>query len=85
MRKATPINPAFKKFVDMSLRVRDVIKRAGTSNRVPNNNTGIEMCLAYHLKGVCNSNCARHQDHREHQPSEDQAILRWCEQHYKQE
>jgi hypothetical protein len=85
MRKATLINPAFQKFVDMNLRVRDVIKRAGADNRVPNNSNGIEMCLAYHLKGVSNSNCARSQDHREHQPAEDQAIVRWCEQNYKPE
>jgi hypothetical protein len=83
--KATPANSALQKFVDMNLRVRDVIRRAGAANRVPNNNNGIEMCLAYHLKGVCNSNCAWHQDHQEHQPAEEQAMIRWCEQYYKPE
>jgi hypothetical protein len=85
VRKAMPINPAFQKFVDMNLRVRDVLQKAGPNNRVPNNNGGVEMCLSYHLKGVCNSNCSRHGDHREHQPSEDQAIIRWCDTHYKSE
>jgi hypothetical protein len=82
-RKATPINPKFQKFVDMNLRVRDVLQRAGTTNRVPNNNTGVEMCLSYHMKGNCNVNCSRKGDHKEHTPAEDQAILRWCESYYK--
>jgi hypothetical protein len=85
VRKTVPINPAFQKFVDMNLRVRDVLQRAGPTNRVPNNSNGTEMCLSYHMKGVCNSNCSRHQDHRAHQPAEDQSIVSWCERHYKPE
>jgi hypothetical protein len=84
VRKATPINPALQRFVDMNLRVRDVISQAGT-NRVPTNRDGIEMCLAYHLKGVCNSNCARNNNHKEHQPTEVQAMVCWCELHSKPE
>jgi hypothetical protein len=82
-RKATPINPKFQRFVDMNLRVRDVLQRAGTTNRVPSNSAGVEMCLSYHMKDNCNVNCARKGDHKEHTPAEDQAILRWCESHYK--
>jgi hypothetical protein len=82
-RKATPINPKFQPFVDMNLRVRDVLQRAGTTNRVPNNSAGVEMCLSYHMKGNCNVNCSRKGDHKEHTPAEDQAILRWCESYYK--
>jgi hypothetical protein len=40
VRKAVPINQAFQKFVDMNLRVRDVLQRAGPTNRVPNNSNG---------------------------------------------
>jgi hypothetical protein len=85
VRKSAPINPAFQKFVDMNLRVRDVLQRAGSTQRVPNNNEGVEMCLPYHMKGVCNSNCSRKLDHKEHQPTEDQSIVSWCERHYKPE
>jgi hypothetical protein len=85
VRKASPILPALQKFVDMNLRVRDVLVRAGPANRIPTNHAGVEMCLSYHLKGMCNSNCARSGDHKEHQPAEDQAIVRWCELHYKPE
>jgi hypothetical protein len=85
VRKSAPINPVFQKFVDMNLRVRDVLQRAGPTNRVPTNNDGTEMCLSYHMKGVCNSNCSRHQDHKEHQASEDNAMVNWCERNYKPE
>jgi hypothetical protein len=47
VRKTVPINQAFQKFVDMNLRVRDVLQRAGPTNRVPNNNNGTEMCLLH--------------------------------------
>jgi hypothetical protein len=61
----------------MNLRVRDVLQRAGTSNA-----TGVEMCLLYHLKGICNITCAHNGDHKEHTPAEDLALIRWCEAHY---
>jgi hypothetical protein len=82
-RKPTAVNPIFQRFVDMNLRVRDVLVRAGKDNRVPTNSNGVEMCLSYHIKGMCNTICARNGDHREHTAAEDQAILRWCETHYK--
>jgi hypothetical protein len=82
-RKAQPVNPKFQKFLDMNLRVRDELQRAGTTNRVPKNSAGVEMCLSYHMKGACNVNCARSGDHKEHTPAEDQAIVRWCETNYK--
>jgi hypothetical protein len=82
-RKPTPINPSFQRFVDMNLRVRDVLVRAGKDNRVPTNSAGMEMCLSYHLKGMCNTICARNSDHKDHTAAEDQALLRWCNTHYK--
>jgi hypothetical protein len=69
----------------MNLRVRDVLQRAGSTNRVPNNSNGVEMCMSYHLKGMCNTNCSRRGDHRDHTPAEDQALLGWCQQHYRPE
>jgi hypothetical protein len=82
-RKPTPINPSFQRFVDMNLRVRDVLVRAGKDHRVPTNSVGVEMCLSYHLKGMCNTICARNGDHKDHTAAEDQALLRWCDTHYK--
>jgi hypothetical protein len=84
-RKSSPLNQAFQPFVDLNLRVRDVLQRAGPSNRVPTNSSGVEMCMSYHLKGMCNTNCSRRGDHRDHTPAEDQALLGWCQQHYRPE
>jgi hypothetical protein len=85
VRKITEINPSFKRFVEKNLRVRDVLQRAGPTNRIPTNAEGIEMCLSYHLKGVCNTNCSRNGDHKEHSADEDAKIVRWCDTHYKAE
>jgi hypothetical protein len=85
VRKTSEINPSFKRFVDKNLRVRDVLQRAGPTNRIPTNAEGIEMCLSYHLKGVCNTNCARNGDHKDHSTDEDAKIVRWCDTHYKEE
>jgi hypothetical protein len=84
-RKSSPLNQAFQPFVDLNLRVRDVLQRAGPTNRVPTNANGVEMCMSYHLKGMCNTNCSRQGDHRDHTPAEDQALLGWCQQHYRPE
>ena len=80
-RKSSPLNQAFQPFVALALRVRDVLRRAGPSNRVPNNAAGTEMCLSCHIKGMCNANCARRADHRDHTPDEDNALLQWCQLH----
>jgi hypothetical protein len=84
-RKSSPLNQAFQQFVDLNLRVRDVLQRAGSTNRVPTNSNGVEMCMSYHLKGMCNTNCSRRGDHRDHTPAEDQALLGWCQQYYRPE
>ena len=84
-RKTSPLNQVFQPFVDLALRIRDVLRRAGPTNRVPNNASGTEMCLSYHIKGMCNTNCARRGDHRDHTPDEDQALHGWCQRHYTPE
>jgi hypothetical protein len=66
----------------MNLRVRDVLQWAGLMNRMSNNSNGVEMCMSYHLKGMCNTNCLHWGDHHNHTPAEDQALLGWCQQHY---
>ena len=83
--KTSPLNPVFQPFINLALRVRDVLCRAGPANRVPNNAGGTEMCLSYHIKGMCNTSCAHRADHRDHTPDEDNALLQWCQQHYTPE
>lgn len=84
-RKSAPRNQVFQPFVDLPVRVKDVLERAGAQNRPPENATGVEMCLSYHIKGMCNTACRRRGDHRDHTPAEDESLLGWCRQHYKSE
>jgi len=84
-RRTDPINPVFQPFASLPLRTRDVLNRAGSDNRPPRNAGNTEMCLSYHVKGVCNLNCGRKEDHRIHSQDEDQALLGWCQQHYRPE
>jgi hypothetical protein len=80
--KSSPLNQAFQPFVDLNLWVRDIQQRAGPANRVPTNAKDVEMCMSYHFKGMCNTNCSPWGDHCDHTPMEDQALLGWCQQHY---
>lgn len=80
--KTTPLNPRFQQFADVNLRIWVVLHRAGTENWVPKNNNGIEMCITYDIKGMCNTNCSLHGDHREHTALEDHMLHERCNIHY---
>lgn len=80
--KTTPLNPRFQQFADVNLRIWVVLHRAGTENWVPKNNNGIEMCITYDIKGMCNTNCPLHGDHREHTALEDHMLHERCNIHY---
>ena len=43
------------------------------------------MCLAWHTKGMCNSNCSRSPDHVEYSQAEYQPLLTWCQTHFPTE
>jgi hypothetical protein len=60
-------------------RMRDVLKKALEKRQhLPKNAKGKEMCLSYHVKGICNFRCRRKADHRTHNATETQALLKWC-------
>ena len=40
------------------------------------------MCLAYHVKGMCNPTCPRVGDHKEYSAEEYNPLVEWCTQHY---
>jgi hypothetical protein len=41
------------------------------------------MCLTYHVQGVCNTNCRNSADHYAHSAEEDEIFRAWCALHYK--
>jgi len=44
----------------------------------PKNAKGQPMCLSWHMRNACNSNCLRVADHWAHTTSKDNAILAWA-------
>jgi hypothetical protein len=54
----------------LGLRVREVIKKAVEGGHpLPKNAQGSDMCMSYHVKGMCNQNCRRR---------EKASLLSWC-------
>jgi len=49
-----------------------------TRHPVPVNAAGMPMCLSFHMRNACNSDCPRAVDHRTHTVAEDAAILAWA-------
>ncbi|MCP3866496.1 MAG: hypothetical protein GY703_00045, partial [Gammaproteobacteria bacterium] len=61
-------------------KVRDV---EASTKPIPNSKTGnIKMCLAYHIKGMCNIKCPRSADHTYYTNEEYKPLLAWCEECY---
>jgi len=44
---------------------------------------GHPICLAYHVKGMCNMNCAQSHDHMARPAGDNKALLAWCHTHWK--
>mgnify|MGYP000181859540 CR=1 FL=1 len=73
----------FASFKELGLMVRDVITRAETAGHpLPKNDRGLDMCVTFHVKGFCNSNCRRHADHSPpgpaRNPAEEARLHAWC-------
>lgn len=76
----------FQQFKDMGLSLKTVRDKAKAANKpVPQNATGTEMCLSYHISGFCWSNCSRKEDHRPHSSEESKSLLAWCKECWKQQ
>ena len=62
--------------------------KLGTLEKLPPSRVSAdsEMCLAWHTKGICNSNCPRKADHVTYTAAEYTPMVNWCRDHgYKQE
>jgi len=40
------------------------------------------MCLAWHVKGMCNTSCPRAGDHKPYSDQDYKPLIEWCEKHY---
>jgi hypothetical protein len=77
--RCKPYVEAYSSFRAAGKRVREVMKTAHRDGHAfPQNDKGIDMCVSYHVKGVCNSNCGRAANHSPHSPEETARLLEWC-------
>jgi hypothetical protein len=82
IKRTAPINTAFQRFADQNRRIRDVLSKAG-SDKIPKSDNGVDMCLSWHIRGMCNTTCPRKADHRAHTAEEDNKLLEWCVRNFK--
>ncbi len=66
-------NPAFHAFDKAGRLGAGLLKQP-----VPTTAKEQPMCLSYHLRNACNSDCPRVSDHRAHTPTEDNLLLAWA-------
>jgi hypothetical protein len=77
--KCAPYVEAFAPYRATGKRVREVVRAAtAAGNPIPKADSGVDMCVSYHVKGVCNSNCGRKSDHKPHTEPETTRLLGWC-------
>jgi len=66
-------NPAFRTYDKAGKLGMGVLKHPA-----PKTGTGHSMCLSYHMRNACNSDCPRAKDHQTHTAAEDNLILAWA-------
>ena len=80
-------NPDYKETLFLRFKQMN-INHAALRNRVSSrpppspHGTNGEMCLSYHIKGICNCRCGRAEDHLPHTDDQDQILVEWCNAHY---
>jgi hypothetical protein len=74
----------FGKFKSLGHKAQ-AIKAQVRKNHVayPKNTAGNNMCMSFHVLGVCNDTCRQASDHGAHTAAEDDILRTWCEEHYK--
>jgi hypothetical protein len=76
---------AYTSFKELGLTMRTVWHAARVGGKpVPTNDSGTEMCLSYHVLGLCWNNCGRTEDHHAHSPDEMAGLKDWCSLCYRE-
>ncbi len=86
----TSFNPMFQRYRDMTSVRCGAIRRkveAGELPALPNSKVGRgnAMCLAWHVKGECNSACGRRADHVTYSSEEYAPLATWCAANFRAE
>ena len=81
----TVFNTVFEPYRALRIRHPPLLRRLTVRPPASPHNPAIEMCLSFHIKGMCNTGCSRADDHAAHTPEQDQSLVTWCDEHYKAE
>ena len=73
-----PILASYKNKLGRSRILEAVRKAGGPPPKVTRGASEVQMCIAYHIKGTCWSQCRRRKDHATHTQEEDQLLVDWC-------
>jgi len=66
-----------------SAQTQTIRQKAAQANiALPIRQDGRPMCMAFHVKGMCNTNCTQAHDHGQQLPADTQTLLTWCRQHW---
>ena len=89
-RRGTMVtNPGFKAIFERfrALRINHGRLLRAVTTRPPSSphDASVEMCLSYHVKGMCNENCGKAADHHPHTDAQSNLLLTWCNEHYRRE
>jgi hypothetical protein len=77
----TEILQPFRALSFVTKEVKDYCKANNID--LPKRADGKLMCLAYHIKGMCNERCKLRDDHGPHHESDDNVLAAWCTDNYK--
>jgi hypothetical protein len=76
----------FQQYRTSAVRCADLRRKVaeGALPALPNSkvNNQVQLCLAWHTKGQCNTNCPRVSDHVAYTAQEYQGLVTWCTSHY---
>ena len=80
-------NAAFERFKNLNIPISTIRRRLRDNpnmRRPPASPVAAntEMCLAFHIKGLCNTRCGKAGDHVPHTEQQDTPLLSWCEECY---
>ena len=85
----TNFNPMFQRYRDMTAVRCSAIRRKVDAGQLPALPTSkvdhLAMCLAWHVKGECNSACGRRNDHVVYSAAEYAELAAWCEANFHAE
>ena len=75
----------FRPFHTLPLRVRTVLSKATSPPPLSPHDPAkkAQMCVAWHIKGMCNERCRRAIDHKHHTDAQDAALVEWCKKNYR--